>query len=179
MCERGRIERRRSSGWKGKTSSSAVALATRLPCVSIAPFGSPVVPEVKTTSTRSLAAITAGVGSGAASRARSGSDSIRTSGRPSAFGHRRGLGRGQDQLGAGALGDLGHEFGLAAHVERDEHEPGEERAEEADRPLRPVHAPDQDPVAALQALLAQDACHARREVGQVAVASRCGSGSRA
>ena len=75
------MERRRSSRWKGKTCRKAVALAIRLAWVSIAPFGSPVVPEVKTTSTRSRGPIGC-VAIGVASRARSGSDSMSTTGRP-------------------------------------------------------------------------------------------------
>ena len=82
MCESGRTERRRSFAPKGKTSTRARALDATLPWVSITPFGSPVVPEVNMTSSRSSVARSA-AGSGSVARARSGSDSIRITGRPS------------------------------------------------------------------------------------------------
>ena len=66
----------------GSTWVIAVALAMRLPWLSIAPFGSPVVPLVNTISA-SVSPVTGAGGNGVARRARSGSVSIHTIGKPS------------------------------------------------------------------------------------------------
>src|SRR5438477_650127 len=69
MCESGRKERRRIFGPMGKTCAAEIAFERTLRCVSIAPFGSPVVPEVKTTSARSSRVVGA-LSSGARAKAR-------------------------------------------------------------------------------------------------------------
>ena len=45
-CERGRNERATAVESKGTMEQAATTFETKLLCVSIAPFGSPVVPEV-------------------------------------------------------------------------------------------------------------------------------------
>ena len=82
MCDSGSTDRRRSFGPNGKTSTRVRAFEATLPWVSITPFGSPVVPDVNITRNRSSAE-TSAAGIGSAPWARSGSDSIRITGRPS------------------------------------------------------------------------------------------------
>ncbi len=81
MCDRGRTDSIRSLGPMGKTLGSSWALDARLRWVSIAPFGSPVVPLVNRTSTRSSGPMSAGA-IGSARRARSGMRSMRMIGSP-------------------------------------------------------------------------------------------------
>jgi len=74
MWESGRIERRRVSRPIGTTASVVSALVVTLRWLSMTPFGSPVVPDVKTTTAR-LSGSTLGRGIGSRWRALSTSDS--------------------------------------------------------------------------------------------------------
>ena len=81
------MESRRVSGPSGTTLRRLAALVAMLPWLSMTPFGSPVVPEVKTISA-SVSGVTCGRGSGSAFRAGSTSDSTVSTGssrRPAAF----------------------------------------------------------------------------------------------
>ena len=82
MCESGMNESSRCFGPMGKICRAASAFESTLRCVSIAPLGSPVVPEVNTISARSSPSRSA-AGSGVRPLARSGSFSMSCSGMPS------------------------------------------------------------------------------------------------
>ena len=81
-CESGRTDSSRSFSLNDRTPIIVVALDSRLPWLSIAPFGSPVVPLVNTISA-SMSFVTFAGSIGAARRAASGRTSTKRIGSPS------------------------------------------------------------------------------------------------
>ena len=138
-----------------------MAQAIRLPWVSIAPLGSPVVPLVKTISA-SVSADHRG------RRARPSTPSevrqrLKPDDREAEFaGGGLGLARGDHHLGARLADDLATELDGVADVERDGHAADVGEAEEGQSPFGAVDCPDDRPVTRLDAGVGE---HARARGG--------------
>ena len=154
----------------------AVAHASRLPWLSIAPFGSPVVPLVNTISARVAPSIGA-AGRGSARRARSGRASIQTIGRPRARADASVWREARTSFAPVCWTILRAEIDRVADVERDRDAAGVGDGQEREAPFRSVDGPDDRPVADAQPCIGEDAGGTGDGRGQVPVAPASASGT--
>ena len=140
----------------GSTLVMATAVRTRLPWVSIAPFGSPVVPLVNTISA-SVSGVTRAGGSGVCTACLVDERLDPQHGQPKGTGGGIRLAAGEDELRVGLADDLPAELDGVAHVER--HRDGAEvgAREQPDAPLGAVDRPHDDAVALPHPVVPQDA----------------------
>ncbi len=143
----------------------------------MAPFGSPVVPLVKTISARSAAATAAdGTRSGASSRVGQGFDPDDGQAEGPSAGRR--LSAGEHEASAGPLCHAASEVLGMTHVERYGYAAKVGSRQEGDDPLRPVDRPDDDPVALRDACLGEGPGGTGHHVSQLSVGPDAGPEAR-